>query len=92
MLIRFVHLRYVKAAYYWNVKKPRFDKVEEDYKGGGVAPYYGTRYRNKQGDLYTSLVLDAWSMGRITGHHAAEYMGIKNIQHMFDIRNNYGGG
>jgi hypothetical protein len=31
-------------------------------------------------------------MGRITGHHAAEYMGIKNIQHMLDIRDNYGGG
>jgi Zn-dependent peptidase ImmA (M78 family)/transcriptional regulator with XRE-family HTH domain len=92
MLIRFVHLGYVGADYYWNAKKPQFDKEEAEYKGGGLAPYYGTRYRNKQGDLYTSLVLDAWSMGRITGHHAAEYMGIKNIQHMLDIRDNYGGG
>lgn len=92
MLIRLVHLGYVTANFYWNVKKPQFEKQEEEYKGGGIPAYYGTRYRNKQGDLYTALVLDAWSMGRITGHNAAEYMGIKNIKHVIDIRNNFGRG
>lgn len=89
MLIRLVHLRYVKADYYWQVMKPRFDKEDGEYRGFGRATYYGTRYRNTQGDLYTGLVLDAWSGGRITNHHAAEYMGIKNLQHMLDIRDHY---
>ena len=89
MLIRLVHLRYVKADYYWLVKKPQFDEEERKYRSFGRAPYYGTRYRNRQGDLYTGLVLEAWSSGRITNHHAAEYMGIKNLQHMLDIREHY---
>lgn len=89
MLIRLVHLRYVKADYYWLVKKPQFDEEERSYKSFGRASYYGTRYRNKQGDLYTGLVLEAWGSGRITNHHAAEYMGIKNLQHMLDIREHY---
>lgn len=92
MLIRLVHLRYVKADYYWQVMKPKFDKEEGEYKGFGRPAYYGTRYRNTQGDLYTGLVLDAWSGGRITNHHAAEYMGIKNLQHMLDIRDHYRSG
>ncbi len=90
MLIRLVHLRYVSADYYWRVKKPQFDQQDKDYKeGGGPPKYYGTRYRNRQGDLYTGLVLEAWSTGRITSHHAAEYMGIKNIRHVYDIRDHY---
>lgn len=93
MLIRFVHLQYVSANYYWTVKKPQFEEKEREYKGGGGPPlYYGTRYRNMQGDLYTGLVLEAWATGRITNHHAAEYMGIKNLRHMIDIRDHYGGG
>ena len=93
MLIRLVHLGYVTADYYWLVKKPQFDAEEQEHKGGfGRRKYYGTRYRNKQGDLYTGLVLEAWSIGRITSHNAAEYMGIKNIRHMYDIRDHYRGG
>ncbi len=91
MLIRLVHLGYVTADYYWSVKKPQFDEWERTHKDRGRSKYYGSRYRNTQGDLYTGLVLEAWATGRITGHHAAEYMGIKNIQHMYDIRDYYGG-
>jgi Zn-dependent peptidase ImmA (M78 family) len=92
MLIRLVHLRYVSESYYWEVKKPFFDAQEANAKSFGRSKYYGVRFRGNQGDLYTGLVLEAWATGRITGHHAAEYMGIKNLQHMFDIRENYGGG
>ena len=92
MLIRLVHLGYVKANYYWQVKKPQYDEEEGKYQGFGRPAYYGTRYRNTQGDLYTGLVLEAWNSGRITNHHAAEFMGIKNLQHMLDIRDHYRGG
>ncbi|MFZ3352802.1 MAG: ImmA/IrrE family metallo-endopeptidase [Xanthobacteraceae bacterium] len=90
MLIRLVHLGYVKEDFYWNNKKSKFDKEEADYKQFGRAEYYGTRYKNILGDLYTGLVLQAWSSGRITNHTAAEFMGIKNLTHLHDIREHFG--
>ena len=90
MLIRLVHLGYVKASFYWNVKKSQFDSEEKSFKQFGRAEYYGTRYKNTMGDLYTGLVLQAWSSGRITNHNAAEFMGIKNFAHLDDIRNHFG--
>lgn len=89
MLIRLVHLGYVQSSYYWDVMKPIFDSDERDYKSFGRPSYYGSRYKSALGDLYTGLVLDAWSSGRITNHNAAEYMGIKNISHLNDIRDNF---
>lgn len=89
MLIRLVNLQYVAEEFYWGVKKPLFDSIEANARTFGRPKYYGTRYRGRQGDLYTGLVLEAWSTGRLSGHHAAEYMGIKNIQHMFDIREHF---
>jgi Zn-dependent peptidase ImmA (M78 family) len=93
MLIRLVHLGYVAPAYYWKVKRPEFDHQEETYKGGGRSDYYGSRYRNQQGDLYTGLVLEAWATGRITNHNAAEFMGItgQTLRHLAEIRNHFGG-
>ena len=88
MLIRLVHLGYVEASYYWDVKKPQFDEQEKSYSSFGISPYYGSRYKSSLGDFYTGLVIEAWSSGRITNHNAAEYMGIKNISHLFDIRDN----
>lgn len=88
-LIRLVNLGYVRANYYWNIKKPDFDAEAVNYKGFGRAKYYGSRYRGAVGDLYTSLVMEAWSSGRITNHNAAEYMGIKNLAHLKDIRDNF---
>ncbi len=90
MMIRLVDLGYVEADYYWNVKKPEFDKQEGTFKRGGQSPYYGSRYRGAQGDLYTGLVLEAWSSGRITNHNAAEFMGIKNLRHLDDVRDHFG--
>jgi Zn-dependent peptidase ImmA (M78 family) len=90
MLIRLVHLGYVKDEFYWNNKKSKFDKEEADYKQFGRAEYYGTRYKNTLGDLYTGLVLQAWSSGRITNHSAAEFMGIRNLAHLHDIREHFG--
>jgi hypothetical protein len=84
-----VHLRYVAAKYYWEVKKPQFDKVEREYKRFGRATYYGSRYKSQLGKLYTGLVLEAWSSGRLTNHNAAEFMGIKNFKHLHDIRDNF---
>lgn len=90
MLIRLVDLGYVQSDYYWVVKRPEFDQEEQAYRGGGRSEYFGSRYRNAQGDLYTSLVLEAWGMNRITNHGAAEFMGIKNIDHLEDIRDHFG--
>jgi len=90
MLIRLVHLGYIKASYYWDIKKPLFDQEENNFKSYGRAPYYGVRYKSSLGELYTSLVLEAWQSGKITNHNAAEFMGIKNISHLNDIRNNFG--
>ena len=90
MLIRLVHLGYVAPDYYWNIKKPEFDRQEADYSGGGRSTYYGSRYRGTQGDLYTGLVLEAWSNGRITNHNAAEFMGIKKLEHLEAIRDRFG--
>lgn len=86
MLIRLVHLGYVSAVFYWEKKKPEFDAVEAEYQRFGRPKYYGVRYKNRLGELYTNLVLDAWAADRITNHNAAQFMGIKNLQHLFDIR------
>jgi Zn-dependent peptidase ImmA (M78 family) len=86
MLIRLVHLGYVQAAYYWDVKKAQFDEQDKK-KRFGRTKYYGSRFRASYGDLYTGLVIEAWTSGRITNHNAAEYMGIKNLAHLNDIRN-----
>ena len=88
-LIRLVSLNYVQRNYYWDVKKPEFDERDKNYKGYGRSPYYGSRYRGALGDLYTSLVIEAWSTGRITNHNAAEYMGIKNLAHLKEIREKF---
>jgi Zn-dependent peptidase ImmA (M78 family) len=89
MLIRLVHLGYVESGYYWDIKKPQFDDDEENYKFFGRSKYWGSRYKSALGDFYTGLVLEAWNTGKITNHNAAEYMGIKNISHLFDIRDNF---
>jgi len=90
MLIRLVKLGYVQADFYWRVKRPQFIEEEEKYKGGGRSTYYGSRYRNACGDFYTGLVLEAWETGKITNHNAGEFMGIKNLEHLGDIRSNFG--
>ena len=89
MLIRLVHLGYVYSYYYWQIKKPQFDAAEREYRPFARASYYGSRYKSRLGDLYTGLILEAWSTGKITNHNAAEYMGIKNISHLNDIRDNF---
>ena len=89
MLIRLVHLGYVEQGYYWDIKRPEFLQKERNFKGGGIPKYYGVRYRSSHGDLYTGLVLEAWSEGAITNHNAAEFMGIKNLRHLFDLRDNF---
>jgi Zn-dependent peptidase ImmA (M78 family) len=90
MLIRLVHMGYVQAWFYWNRKKAQFDNEEARYKRFGRSEYYGTRYKNVLGELYTGLVLQAWSSGRITNHNAAEFMGIKNLAHLNEIRKHFG--
>jgi Zn-dependent peptidase ImmA (M78 family) len=90
-LVRLVALKYVDEDFYWGVKRPQYVQQEKDFKGGGRAEYYGSRYRSSRGDLYTGLVLDAWANGMITNHNAAEFMGIKNIAHLDDIRDHFDG-
>jgi len=88
-LVRLVELNYVDGDFYWRVKRPQFLQQEAEFKGGGRSEYYGSRFRSSRGDLYTGLVLEAWSNGMITNHNAAEFMGIKNFAHLDDIRNHF---
>jgi Zn-dependent peptidase ImmA (M78 family)/DNA-binding XRE family transcriptional regulator len=88
-LVRLVQLGYVKEDFYWKVMRPRYLEQEAAYKGGGRPKYYGSRFRSSRGDLYTGLVLEAWSNGAITNHSAGEFMGIKNLAHLEDIRNHF---
>jgi Zn-dependent peptidase ImmA (M78 family)/DNA-binding XRE family transcriptional regulator len=88
-LIRLVKLGYVKEDFYWKTMRPRYREQEAAYKGGGRPKYYGSRFRSSRGDLYTGLVLEAWSDGLITNHNAGEFMGIKNLSHLEDIRNHF---
>lgn len=89
MMIRLVNLEYVESSYYWRIKRPDFLREEENFKAFGRALYYGSRYVNSRGRFYTGLVLGAWENGYITSHNAAEYMGIKNLEHLRDIRDNF---
>jgi Zn-dependent peptidase ImmA (M78 family) len=89
MLIRLVNLGYVRASFYWDVKRPWFLEEEAKYKARGRPKYYGSRYRTSRGDLYTGLVLEAWANGMITNHNAAEFMGIKNLAHLSAIRDQF---
>ncbi len=89
MLIRLVDLGYVQRQFYWKTMLPIFRKEEEEYKSYVRSKYYGKRFINAQGRYYTGLVMTAWSGGQISAHNAAEYMGIKNINHLRDIRKDY---
>ncbi|MEN8859008.1 XRE family transcriptional regulator [Qipengyuania flava] len=89
MLIRLVDLGYVEPQFYWGGKRAEFLKEEEDFQGGGRSKYYGVRFRSQNGELYTSLVMEAWDRGLITNHNAAEFMGIKNLAHLNDIREDF---
>ncbi|UFN50658.1 XRE family transcriptional regulator [Roseomonas sp. OT10] len=89
MLIRLVHIGYIAPEYYWDKKLAEFLAEEKKYKSFARSKYYGSRYRNALGDMYTGLVLDAWDDGHITNHNAAEFMGIKNIRHLNDIRSEF---
>lgn len=89
MLVRLVQLNLIESDYYWNVKRPEFLEEEKNQKPGFGRSYYGSRFRNRNGDLYTGLVLEAWANNRITNHNAAEYMGIDNLAHLFDIRKHF---
>lgn len=87
MLIRLVNLGYVKSQFYWRVKRPQYLQEEKAYEPPPArSAYYGKRYKNKLGEYYTSLVIEAWSSGNISAHNAAEFMGIKKLQHLNDIR------
>lgn len=88
MLIRLVTTGYVQREFY-RKKLPQFLAQEAQYQSGGRPEYYGTRFRNAVGDLYTSLVLDAWSNNHITNHNAAELMGTKSLEHLYDIRDHF---
>ena len=90
MLVRLVSLEYVAPAYYWGVKRPQFLQEEAEYTAPPMrAAYYGSRYKNSLGNFYTGLVLEAWGTGAISGHNAAEFLGIKNIRHLSDIRERF---
>ena len=89
MLVRLVQLGYVDPNYYWGVKKAQFEEEENNYRAFGRSKYYGSRFRSTCGDLYTGLVLEAWSNGAINGHNAAEFMGSKSVKHLEDVRREF---
>ncbi|KAF0226391.1 MAG: hypothetical protein FD175_3047 [Beijerinckiaceae bacterium] len=86
MLVRLVELGVVNPDFYWGKMRQQFSAEEAAYKSFGRPKYYGSRYRSSNGDMYVSLVLEAWATGRITNHNAGEFLGIKNQKHLFDIR------
>lgn len=87
MLIRLVALDYVVPEHYWQTMRPAFRAEEEDYYSSFArSKYYGKRYVNSRGMLYTGLVMEAWGNGIISSHNAAEYMGIKNLLHLIDVK------
>lgn len=90
MLIRLVTLGYVQPRFYWKTMRPIFLREESEYTSFGRSQYYGKRYINAKGRYYTGLVMSAWSGGHIGAHNAAEFMGIKNLEHLRDIREDYG--
>lgn len=91
MLVRLVDVGYVSREFYWHTKRPQFMREEEEYKPPIMrSQYYGSRCKNRLGDFYTGLVIEAWEGGLISAHNAAEFMGIKNLQHLDDIRRNFG--
>lgn len=90
MCIRLMHLGYVSDRFYWEIKKPQFDEEERRYRSFGRPKFYGRRYVGSLGNLYTSLVIEAWNGGRITNHTAAEFMGISNFVHLKNIRDDFG--
>lgn len=90
MLIRLVDMGYVEADYYWNVMRPKFLAEEAQFRArGGIPPYYGTRFLNSHGNLYTGLVLEAWSREAINNDRAARFLDIKNLVHLDDIRREF---
>lgn len=90
MLIRLVDMGYVEAEFYWTVKRPEFFAEEAQFQArGGIPPYFGTRYLNSHGNLYTGLVLEAWSRETITNDRAARFLDIKNLAHLNDIRREF---
>ena len=90
MLVRLVELGVVNPDFYWGRMRQKFIAEESSHKPFGRPKYYGSRYRSSNGDMYVSLVLEAWETGRITNHNAGEFLGIKNQKHLFDIRSNFG--
>ena len=89
LLVRLVGLGLVEPSFYWRVKRPQFLQEESEYESGGRPLYYGSRYRNSLGDRYTGLVIEALETGRIGPLAAAEFMGIKNVRHLIDIKQNF---
>jgi len=89
MLLRLVQLNILEGDYYWQIKRPRFLEEESKKPSGCPATYYGSRYRNRNGDMYTGPVLEAWSNNRITNHNAADFGGINNLTRLFDIRKHF---
>lgn len=89
MLLRLMQLGYVENDFYWKIKRSQFLKQEANLKSGGRSDYYGSRYKSSLGDMYTGLVLEAWNADNITNHKAGEFMGIKNLRHLNDIRDKF---
>ena len=85
-LIRLVDLGIVAQDYYWSKMRQQFLKEESQYQPFGRSTYYGKRYVGTHGQFYTSLVLDAMGRGILDAHNAANFLGIKNLQHLADIR------
>lgn len=90
MLIRLVGLDYVVPDFYWKKMRPIFLAEEAKHVSYARPAYWGKRYVNSRGLFYTGLVLEAWGAGLISSHNAAEYMGISNLQHLLDIKKDFG--
>ena len=85
-LIRLITLGLVDENYYWSRMRQRFLVEESQYKPFGRSKYYGRRYVNEHGEFYVNLVLDAFVQSLIDAHNAANFLGIKKLEHFADIK------
>lgn len=90
MLIRLIELGYVHRDFYWLQKRKELIQREFEHKSArGRSRFYASQFQNRVGNFYTGLVLEAWDSGEITADNAAEFMGIKRLQHLDEIHRNF---
>ena len=86
MFNRLMELNYIEDSVYWDTLRPIMLQEEQILDSVPRQSLYNNSYIDKLGRFYTGTVLDAWNTGYITTTNAADYLGVTNLQHLFDIQ------